>query len=62
MNGSTYHVHEEATTCEYSILSLQVYVQVQIDAKFVHGFWICQIEVVSIVWFNNLVFSELVEL
>jgi hypothetical protein len=29
----------------------------QIDAKFVHGFWICQIEVVSIVGFSNLVFS-----
>ena len=29
----------------------------QINAKFVHGFWICQIEVVSIVAFNNLVFS-----
>jgi hypothetical protein len=29
----------------------------QINAKFVHGFWIFQIEVVSIVGFNNLVFS-----
>lgn len=29
----------------------------QINAKFVHGFWICQIEVVSIAGLNNLVFS-----
>ena len=29
----------------------------QINAKFVHGLWICQIEIVSVVGFNNLVFS-----
>jgi hypothetical protein len=49
MNGSTYHVHDDATTCESSTLLWQVY-------KSVHGFWICQMEV-SIVGFNDLVFS-----